>query len=160
MLDGADMDWSPVTEETKITYSNLDPGKYSFKVKACNNDGIWNKQPTTFAFTINLPYWKSGWFYSLQLLFFMILIGGTLFASRKDSSGRVVTILVYITLFIIFEFIQNLCEPLYEDYVGSAPIIKTLLNLILASTLLPVQLYMRKLLKGRRQKIAVDDEIV
>lgn len=159
-LQGADMDWSPVTRETRITYSNLDPEKYIFKVKACNNDGVW-QEPTTFSFIVKPPYWETGWFYSAQLLFFMLLIGGTLLARRRGVKGRTVTILVYICLFMIFEFIQNLCEPLYEEYVGSAPIIKTFLNLILASTLLPVQLVLRKYLRGKQKKQGgVEDELV
>ncbi|MBW8048880.1 MAG: hypothetical protein FVQ77_00775 [Cytophagales bacterium] len=151
-LKGFDEKWSSETQETHFTYSNLNPGKYTFKVIACNNDGVWNWKPTTFFFTIKPPYWQSWWFYSAELLFFMALIGGTLIASRKGAGTRTITILVYICLFVIFEFIQNLCEPLYEEYVGSAPIIKTLLNLVLASTLLPVQLFLRKYLRGKQQK--------
>ena len=141
-------------------YGNLPHGKYTFMVKACNNDGVWNKVPAAFSFTIKQLYWKTWWFNSAQLLFFFILIGGTLLVSRKGGKGRLVMILVYISLFVIFEFIQNLCEPLYEDLVGSAPIIKTLLNLILASTLIPVQLFLRKYLRGQEQKGKGEDELM
>lgn len=56
-------------------------------------------------------------------------------------------------------FIEDIAE--YEEYVGSAPIIKTFLNLILASTLLPVQLFLRKYLKGKEKKQeGVEDELV
>jgi len=141
-------------------YSNLNPGNYIFKVMACNNDGVWNKEPTVYTFTITPPYWETGWFYSLQLLFFMTLIGGTMIVSRRGKSARMVTILVYISLFVIFEFIQNLTEPIYEEFVGSAPIIKTLLNLILASTLLPVQLFLRKYLRGKARPVKTEDELL
>ncbi|MBW8048879.1 MAG: hypothetical protein FVQ77_00770 [Cytophagales bacterium] len=156
-----DKDWTYCDAGNRIAkYTNIDPGDYVFKVKASNNDGIW-QNGIFVAITITPPYWETGWFYSAQLLFFMLLIGGTLLASRKGSKGRTVTIMVYITLFVIFEFIQNLCEPLYEEYVGSAPIIKTLLNLVLASTLLPVQLFLRRYLRGRDLKNKKqDDDIV
>ncbi|MBW8048882.1 MAG: hypothetical protein FVQ77_00785 [Cytophagales bacterium] len=160
-LEGMDNAWSPPGKEHIATYSNIPPGKYTIKVKACNNDGVWNKEPTTFSFIVKPPYWETGWFYSAQLLFFMLLIGGTLLARRRGVKDRTVTILVYICLFMIFEFIQNLCEPLYEEYVGSAPIIKTFLNLILASTLLPVQLFLRKYLRGKEKKQGgVEDGLV
>ncbi len=63
MLEGFDQDWSPPTSSTKATYANIPPGEYTFKVKACNNEGIWNKTATTFAgLTINAPFWQTPWF--------------------------------------------------------------------------------------------------
>jgi len=147
-LDGFDQKWSPVSNNTEVTYTNLSPRTYTFMVTAMNDEGIWNKKPTTYSFTIIPPYWLTWWFNSAQLLFFFILIGGTLLISRKRKEKRLVYILVYICLFVVFEFIQNLCEPFYENFVGGAPIIKTLLNLVLASVLLPVQLLLRKFLGG------------
>ncbi|HQP05323.1 MAG TPA: triple tyrosine motif-containing protein, partial [Bacteroidales bacterium] len=41
MLQGLEKDWSPVSEQTKAEYANLEPGDYTFLVKACNNDGVW-----------------------------------------------------------------------------------------------------------------------
>lgn len=158
-LEGYDEVWSPITKERYTVYGNLPHGKYNFMVKACNNDGVWNKAPAAFSFTIKQLYWKTWWFNTAQLLFFFILIGGTLLLSRRGKEGRLITILVFICLFVIFEFIQNICEPFYENYVGSAPIIKTLLNLILASTLLPVQLFLRKYLRGKQKKPKDEDEL-
>lgn len=61
MLEGADATWRPSTQETSVIYSNLTPGNYIFKVRTCNNLGIWNKQPVTFAFKINPPWYASWW---------------------------------------------------------------------------------------------------
>lgn len=69
ILEGFDPQWSPVTRATQATYSNLPPGNYTFKVKACNNNGIWNEVPTTFSFRIAPPYWKTWWFYLIMILF-------------------------------------------------------------------------------------------
>ena len=63
MLEGVDKDWSPVVKENSVTYPNLEAGKYTFKVRSCNNDGLWNKEPVTFSFVINPPFWKTSWFY-------------------------------------------------------------------------------------------------
>jgi len=65
MLEGMDKDWSPPTKQNYITYPDVHPGKYTFKVMACNNDGIWNKEPQTFSFTISPPFWETWWFYTL-----------------------------------------------------------------------------------------------
>ena len=75
MLDGLDKDWSPVVKENSITYPNLSSGSYTFKVRSCNNDGVWNNEPITFHFIINPPFWKTTWFYILLgILIFSAII--------------------------------------------------------------------------------------
>lgn len=64
-LQGLDPDWSPVTNKLEATYSNIPPGTYTFLVRSCNNDGVWNTKPTEFSFTITPPFWKRMWFYLL-----------------------------------------------------------------------------------------------
>lgn len=61
-LEGADKDWSPPGKQKSITYQNLAAGTYTFMVKACNEDGVWNPQPATFFFSIATPLWKKWWF--------------------------------------------------------------------------------------------------
>ncbi|MBL4654784.1 MAG: hypothetical protein JKY33_03065, partial [Bacteroidia bacterium] len=68
MLEGADNDWSPPVKETFATYPNISPGEYTFKVKACNDEGIWNKTPATFSFTVAPPFWQTWWFYLMSCL--------------------------------------------------------------------------------------------
>ncbi|MBL4754499.1 MAG: hypothetical protein JKY52_13005 [Flavobacteriales bacterium] len=63
MLEGLDLDWSPPVEEKFATYPKLPPGKYSFKVRTVNSDGIWNSTPNTYSFTITPPFWQTWWFY-------------------------------------------------------------------------------------------------
>jgi len=62
MLEPADKDWRPVTEQTVASYPSLAPERYTFKVKARNSDGIWNKEPITYSFTIRPPFYKTWWF--------------------------------------------------------------------------------------------------
>jgi PAS domain S-box-containing protein len=62
-LEGFDDLWIPVKEGSYATYSNLPPGEYNFRVKASNNEGIWNKEPTSFRFKIIPPFWQTVWFY-------------------------------------------------------------------------------------------------
>ncbi|MYM32559.1 response regulator [Duganella sp. CY15W] len=68
-LQGFDEDWV-VTDSTKrfATYTNLDPGKYVFRVKAANKDGIWNDNAATLEITIKPPFWKTWWFRSVLAL--------------------------------------------------------------------------------------------
>ncbi|MBL4654277.1 MAG: SpoIIE family protein phosphatase [Bacteroidia bacterium] len=73
-LEGFDNTWSPETKLNSATYSNLPSGEYIFKVKSCNNEGVWNWQPTVFSFSITPPYWRTWWFYSLCVTSILVLI--------------------------------------------------------------------------------------
>ncbi|HEX8516418.1 MAG TPA: two-component regulator propeller domain-containing protein [Bacteroidia bacterium] len=75
ILEGFDKNWSPVGYERTVTYSNLPPGKYTFKVKCTNNEGVWTETPAEFNFTIKAPFWKTAWFYvTLAILIVSALI--------------------------------------------------------------------------------------
>ncbi len=67
-LEGLDHDWSPITKNDYVTYSNLPPGKYTFKVRAKNADGLWSVKPASYSFEILTPYWRTWWFISLFIL--------------------------------------------------------------------------------------------
>jgi ligand-binding sensor domain-containing protein len=71
-LEGYNKDWSPYTDVNNTKYDNLPPGKYTFKVKSCNNEGIWNIEPAVFSFIIKPPFYKTWWF----IFFFLIAISG------------------------------------------------------------------------------------
>jgi ligand-binding sensor domain-containing protein/serine phosphatase RsbU (regulator of sigma subunit) len=68
ILEGADIDWMPETEQKTATYPALKPGKYIFMVKAKNNDGIWNSKPVQFAFQIRPPFYQTWWFILICVL--------------------------------------------------------------------------------------------
>ncbi len=59
-LEGFDKDWI-YTDATKrfANYTNIDPGEYTFRVKASNNDGVWNEEGTSIKLIITPPYWKT-----------------------------------------------------------------------------------------------------
>jgi ligand-binding sensor domain-containing protein/serine phosphatase RsbU (regulator of sigma subunit) len=68
-LNGLENEWSPPTNKREATYSSIPPGTYTFMVKSCNNDDVWNKEPQNFIFTITPPFYKTGWFYIIIILF-------------------------------------------------------------------------------------------
>ncbi len=67
-LEGFDKEWSPVSKNHSILYSNLSSGDYTFMVKACNEDGVWNNEPTTLKFHISSPIWLRWWFIAIIVL--------------------------------------------------------------------------------------------
>ncbi|MBN1887116.1 MAG: PAS domain S-box protein [Thermoflexales bacterium] len=65
-LEGFDADWNYVGSDRRFaTYTNLDAGTYTFRVKASNNDGVWNEAGKSIEITITPPWWESWWFYTL-----------------------------------------------------------------------------------------------
>ena len=61
-LEGLEPDWTDAGTKRVAEYSYLRPGKYRFVVTACNNDGLWNEQPTALAFTVLPFFWQTWWF--------------------------------------------------------------------------------------------------
>jgi signal transduction histidine kinase/DNA-binding response OmpR family regulator len=66
-LDGFD-DWNYIGSKRTATYTNLDPGTYSFQVKATNNNGIWATETTPMIISISPPPWLTWWAYLLYAL--------------------------------------------------------------------------------------------
>ncbi|MBN1249144.1 MAG: hypothetical protein JXC32_15905, partial [Anaerolineae bacterium] len=62
MLEGFDEDWYYVGNRRFATYTNLPPGRYTFRVKAANSDGVWNEEGTAVAVNVKPPFWATWWF--------------------------------------------------------------------------------------------------
>src|SRR5690606_23883567 len=59
-LEGFDKEWLPLNDQTRrVTYTNLDPGDYEFKVMASNNDGVWNEGGASLKLAVLAPFWKT-----------------------------------------------------------------------------------------------------
>lgn len=66
-MKNLDKDWNHVGKERKASYTNLAPGRYTFEVKASNNDGVWNEKGTSVNIIITPPFWDTWWFKTLVL---------------------------------------------------------------------------------------------
>jgi PAS domain S-box-containing protein len=73
MMEGIDKDWNYIGTRRYVTYSDLSPGKYVLRVKATNNDGVWNEQGTHLRIIVIPPYWETWWFYTLCIAFLIVL---------------------------------------------------------------------------------------
>jgi ligand-binding sensor domain-containing protein/signal transduction histidine kinase len=67
-MEGFDKDWNYAGSEHNATYTNLDPGEYTFRVKGSNNDGIWNETGASINIIITPPFWATWWFRSLMAM--------------------------------------------------------------------------------------------
>jgi diguanylate cyclase (GGDEF)-like protein len=72
-LKGFDRDWVYTdANHRSATYTNLDPGTYTFEVKAANEQGLWSDQPASVTIRILPPFWQTWWF---RLLAGLLAIG-------------------------------------------------------------------------------------
>ncbi len=65
MLEGFDKEWLYIGTKRTAMYTNLNPGEYILRVKASNNDGIWNEEGTSVKIIVTPPYWSTWWFRTL-----------------------------------------------------------------------------------------------
>ncbi len=84
MLENFDEDWIYCGERSEATYTNLDPGKYVFRVKGSNNDGVWNEQGVALGITVVPPWWASWWFKS-SLVLVILLLALSIYSMRVSS---------------------------------------------------------------------------
>ncbi|MBI1287027.1 MAG: SpoIIE family protein phosphatase [Flavobacteriales bacterium] len=74
ILEGNEHTWNPPSSQAFVSYPNLQPGKYTFKLVACNSANICNQNPITFSFEITPPFWRTWTFY---IIFSLILLIAT-----------------------------------------------------------------------------------
>jgi signal transduction histidine kinase/ligand-binding sensor domain-containing protein/DNA-binding response OmpR family regulator len=73
-LEGYENKWIDAGTRRTAFYMNLSPGSYRFRVKACNNDGLWNDIGASFSFTLKPYFYQTWWFYVL-VVFGVIFLG-------------------------------------------------------------------------------------
>ena len=75
-LEGFQDEWIYCGTERTASFTNLDPGRYVFRVKGSNNHGVWNEEGASVAITITPPWWRSSWAYAgYALLVLATLVG-------------------------------------------------------------------------------------
>jgi ligand-binding sensor domain-containing protein/two-component sensor histidine kinase len=73
-LEGLDKDWIYTSNRTVANYSNLSPGTYTFKIKAANNNGVWNNTGASLTIIISPPFWQAWWFILLCAMAAIVMI--------------------------------------------------------------------------------------
>jgi ligand-binding sensor domain-containing protein/signal transduction histidine kinase len=61
-LEGFDRAWIQAGTRRSARYTNLPPGRYVFRVRGSNNDGIWNDRGAALPVMVLPPYWQTWWF--------------------------------------------------------------------------------------------------
>lgn len=74
MLQGIDNNWVTMNRNNSVSFANMAPGKYIFKVRSTNSSGEWQNNIKTLYIIVNPPFWATGWAYA----FYLILIGASI----------------------------------------------------------------------------------
>jgi hypothetical protein len=149
MLEGFDKDWSDRTNENKKEYTNLPAGKYKFRVRSINIFGI-DGEESSFSFEIIPPVWERWWFYLSEILFFMVLLVGTVYFNRSKSESKWATFLTFLVILLVFEFVNTLLDNTVDNLTGGVPVFKMAMNVSLALLLNPLENLISKLLSGKK----------
>ena len=74
-LENLEPGWNEVGSKQRLaTYTNLDPGKYVFRVQGSNSDGVWNEEGVSLPILITPPWWGTNWFRALCAAVFLALL--------------------------------------------------------------------------------------
>ena len=84
MLENYDYEWQYVGNRNSAFYTNVSPGEYIFKVRASNNDGLWNIQGARVKLIIARPWYFSNWAYAIYFFIF----GFVIYLGRKNIINR------------------------------------------------------------------------
>ena len=84
-LEGWEKDWVDAASSKRVAeYSYIPPGNYTFHVRACNSDGVWNETGASLALIVLPHFWQTFWFHTLTVLAAIaFVVGIVLFITRR-----------------------------------------------------------------------------
>jgi ligand-binding sensor domain-containing protein/signal transduction histidine kinase len=85
-LEGLDKGWVYTNTRRYTSYTNLNPGRYTFRVKARNDSGIWNEQGDSITIYIKPPWWGTRWAYA----FYAVCLIAGVFAVDRFQRRRLI----------------------------------------------------------------------
>ena len=87
-LDKLDADWIDAGTKRAADYPYIPPGDYIFRVTACNNDGAWNEDAASLAFTVLPNFWQTSWFRAMGLTGIILLTGSGVWYGTRSRMRR------------------------------------------------------------------------
>ncbi|WP_068821538.1 hybrid sensor histidine kinase/response regulator transcription factor [Pedobacter psychrophilus] len=128
-LEGLNKDtWHYVKNQKEVTYTGLEPGTYTFLVKASNNSGIWNDNPRQLKIIVLPPWWKTTWAYFLYFLVVLCLL--YLFNYYTKYTERLKNTIKYET--DLYHKEQELSQKKLSFFINISHEIKTPITMIMA----------------------------
>ncbi len=88
LMEGLETEWNDAAGRRFANYTNLPAGRYTFRVKASNNDGVWNEEGVALRIRVVPPFWRTTLFLALAAAGFLILAATAVGARLKAIHGR------------------------------------------------------------------------
>jgi signal transduction histidine kinase/streptogramin lyase len=95
-LEGLNDDWVDAGTHRYASYTSVPPGRYTFRVRGSNSDGVWNRDGASLVIVITPPFWATVWFrlalvaISLSLLVAVIWLRTRTIELQKKALERTV----------------------------------------------------------------------
>jgi signal transduction histidine kinase/streptogramin lyase len=159
-LAGLDPEWTEPGEGRVASYSRLSPGRYTFEVRACNRDAVWNQAGASLAFTVLPFFWQTGWFRWLCLAGFALAVGGSAwFVARRRDQRRIERLE---RLNVLERERSRIARDIHDDLGANLTRIAWLSDLVDADKAMPdlVEGHSRKIGGYASQMVRSLDEIV
>ena len=90
-LEGHDSEWQDAGTRREALYNDLGPGKYTFHVIACNNNGVWNQTGASVQFTVKPAFYQTLWFRALEVLGFAGVLWALYLLRLRAATARLET---------------------------------------------------------------------
>jgi signal transduction histidine kinase len=87
-LEGLDRDWVEAGTRRTAFYNFVPPGRYTFRVSACNSDGVWAPAAASLALTVSPHFWQTWWFIGLAAAGLLAFVGGSARVVEKRKLQR------------------------------------------------------------------------
>ena len=84
-LEPQEAEWVDAAGRDEVSYTNLAPGEYTFRVIAANSDGVWNAEGASVRLIISPPWWTTWWAY----VFYAVGLAGSVFGVDRWQRARI-----------------------------------------------------------------------
>lgn len=146
-LKGLSDKWSSWSTNNKIDFSYLPDNNYVLSVRS--RDSFGNIQESSpFEFKIKPPYWKTVWFYALQIILVSALVIGSARMNRKAEKKYVLVTegLTILTIVLIIEFLQAVAQEFFG--IETSPVADFGVSVGVALLVFPLEQYLKKVMKA------------
>lgn len=93
ILEGHETDWTEAGAVRVARYSKLPPGDYTFRVTACNEDGVWNETGSALGLVVQPPIWRTWWFIMAVVVAVIGGVAGAVYLVSAQRYGRQLAVL-------------------------------------------------------------------
>lgn len=88
-LDGLHDGWIPTAPDNRrATFTSLDPGAYTFRIRAASGDGVWSEQEASLLLTILPAFWETTWFRAGAALLLVGMVAGGVMLRQRSLEQR------------------------------------------------------------------------